>query len=351
MKNILTLFILAAFLGAQSCSELLWPQEPGELTISFDKSFRDYTKSSGTLPQTDEFILTVTDASGKSVYDGKFGDSPESFTLSAGSYTVSAVSREFSTPLYETPQYGDTQVVSVGSGQSISVLLNCTQLNCGVRLVLDEYFRTAYPEGVLYLKGSTGTLMYGYSEKRTAYFKPGVLSVSLFNEGSESTICTRSLKAQDMLTLGLSAVPENEEGASRQGKIALQLDTCRNWISETLIPGGGSSDILSVLEARESPGQSGVWVEGYVVGVATATGKFCLEPPFSKNTNIVLGLRSTTSDPDYMLSVELSKGEVRDAMNLCDNPELLGKKVRLKGTLAEAYYGIPGLKDVSAWEK
>ena len=48
-----------------------------------------------------------------------------------------------------------------------------------------------------------------------------------------------------------------------------------------------------------------------------------------------------------MLSVELKKGELRDEVNLVDNPENLGRIIYLKGDLVEAYYGIPGIKNVT----
>ena len=83
---------------------------------------------------------------------------------------------------------------------------------------------------------------------------------------------------------------------------------------------------------------------GYIVGVATGTGKIAFTPPFTKNTNLVLGTKASTADKDRCLSVELRAGDIRDALNLQDHPSLLGRKVHIKGDLVSAYYGIPGLK-------
>ena len=352
MKNFIrTVTATAMLLPCAACADLLQPQAQGSISITFEKTFFDLTKASGDVPAADDFILTVTDSEGDIVYNGRYGASPEAMMVGAGNYTVSAVSREFSEPLYEAPQFGDTQIVSVKAGESASVTLMCRQLNSGVRLHLDEYFRTAYPDGVLYLKGSGGTLMYGYTEKRTAYFKPGGMALTLYNDGKEDVLCTRVLEEQQMLTLNLSATVG--DGSAEYGRVLLQVDTCRNWVTEYIVAGddddseGGS---YSVSEARSHIGENGVWVEGYVVGVATNTQKFSFSAPFSKNTNIALGLRSTTTDSNYMLSVELSKGDIRDALNLVDNPDLLGKKIRLKGNLVDAYYGIPGMKNVCAYE-
>ena len=114
-------------------------------------------------------------------------------------------------------------------------------------------------------------------------------------------------------------------------------------------PGGSSALAYTVSQAREHMGEK-AWVQGYVVGVATGTGKFSFEGPFSRNTNLVLGLRSGTTDPDYCLSVELAKGETRDALNLMDNPSMQGRRVSVYGEIVSAYYGLPGVKSLSDYE-
>jgi len=342
MKNFFKLLPALSVFVLTGCFGLFGKEETGEISVDFEKSF--FTKAQQPLPSPDDFILTVTDASGNEIYSGKYGESPEKFEVKAGSYTITALSREFDEPLFESPQYGDSQTVTVSSGQSVNVTLVCKQTNCGVRLDLDSSFRKVFPEGVLYLNGSGGTLMYGYAESRMAYFNPGGLVLSIYNAGEEAVLCTRTLEAQQMLTIKLSAVDTQSSGG-----VALQIDSSRMWLSENLVIGesGGEADALTVTEARSHIGESDVWVTGYVVGVAVNTGKFSFAPPFSKNTNIVIGLRSTSTDADYLLSVELPKGDVRDGLNLVDNPGILGTKLLLKGTLVEAYYGIPGLKTVT----
>ena len=63
-----------------------------------------------------------------------------------------------------------------------------------------------------------------------------------------------------------------------------------------------------------------------------------------------MGPRSSTSDKSACLSVQLPAGELRDDLNLVDNPGLLGRKVCLKGDIVESYYGIPGIKNISEYE-
>ncbi|MGN1214631.1 MAG: DUF6359 domain-containing protein [Candidatus Cryptobacteroides sp.] len=47
------------------------------------------------------------------------------------------------------------------------------------------------------------------------------------------------------------------------------------------------------------------------------------------------------------MSVKLVSGDIRNALNLVDNPTLLGRKVYLKGDLVSAYYGIPGIQNIT----
>ena len=337
--------IFAFFVGG--CS-LLYSvdEEPGLMEICIEDALPG-TKTG--FPSADEFILTVQDSEGGEIYHGLFGDSPEVFSVAPGNYTVSAVSREFTEPLFEAPQFGDTQVVAVVSGKTVSAKLGCSQMNCGVLVSLDYSFRKAFPDGVLYLKGAGGKLMYGYAETRTAYLQSGGVTLSLYNDGQEQTLCSRSLQPAEMLRISLTSDATVSSGSS--AGVSLQVDTSRIWTSENLCIGGESgdepSDALSVTQARSSIGQKGVWVQGYIVGVATSTGKFSFTAPFTRNTNLVLGLRSTSTDKEYLLTVELSKGDARDALNLVDNPELLGTRALIKGDVVESYYGIPGLKNVS----
>ena len=71
--------------------------------------------------------------------------------------------------------------------------------------------------------------------------------------------------------------------------------------------------------------------------------------PFTSRTNLALGSRASTTDKSSCLSVNLLKGEIRDAINLVDHPELVGTRIYLKGDIVSAYYGIPGLKNVTAY--
>ena len=89
---------------------------------------------------------------------------------------------------------------------------------------------------------------------------------------------------------------------------------------------------------------------GYIVGGDLTSSSASFSKPFSSRTNILLGPRSSTNEKSSCLSVQLPSGELREALNLVDNPEILGRKVCLRGDIVEAYYGIPGIKNISEYE-
>ena len=92
--------------------------------------------------------------------------------MKPGSYTVSAVSVEFDAPAYDAPMFGDTRIVVVQAGETAGVQLNCRQLNCGIRLLVDDSFASLFPDAELLLDGPGGSLRQGYDETRTAFFMP-----------------------------------------------------------------------------------------------------------------------------------------------------------------------------------
>ncbi|WP_186579673.1 5'-nucleotidase C-terminal domain-containing protein [Aquibacillus kalidii] len=89
-------------------------------------------------------------------------------------------------------------------------------------------------------------------------------------------------------------------------------------------------------------------VKGYIVGTTESKTSFTHNAPFETSTNLAIADSASETDPSKLLPVQLPKGSVRDALNLQDNPDLLGKEVYLKGSL-EAYFTIPGLKNVSEY--
>ncbi|MBQ1635344.1 MAG: DUF4493 domain-containing protein [Bacteroidales bacterium] len=351
MKKMLLCLIAAVSMMSASCEALMQPfGRQGILQIRFADGTLPSTRAA--FPDTNDFLLTVSDSKGKIIYEGTYGASQESFTLDEGTYTVNARSCEFSAPLFDSPQWGDTQVASVKAGKTTVVTLACVQLNSGIRLRIASTFITAYPGATLFLKSAAGKLMYGYKETRIAYFQPGTVNLEMNDGGVETTLFSRRLEPQQVLTLGV-----NVDGKSSRNGIVVQVDTTRNWTKEDITVGGGGDNAgfdmekaYSVSEAKSHAGEEDVWVYGYIVGGDLSSSKCSFSPPFSSRTNLVLATKSSCKDKSLCMSVQLAKGNVRDNLNLVDHPSLVGRQIFIKGTIVEAYYGIPGVQNISEYQ-
>ncbi len=338
--------------GSFSCNKFPVDSPPGTLSWRIDAPVS--TRALHEIPDTDAFILKVSDASGKTLYEGAYGASPEALLVDPGTYTVRVVSAEFQAPAFDAPQFGDEQAVLVSSGARTVVRLNCTQRNAGLRLLPDASFRSAYPDGRFQLSSFSRKLDYDFTERRIAYFIPGNVSVSVVSGGASTPLLTRFLSPCEILSLGLSC-PAGGTAPSHQMTIA--VDTSRVWNADRFTVGeeGGTASGASpscaygISQAREHAGEKAVWVCGFIVGGDLSSSKngISFEAPFQSATNLALAARSSVTDKASCLSVKLVKGEIRDRINLADHPEMLGRKVFLKGDLIEAYYGIPGLQNIT----
>ncbi len=162
-------WLLPLLAGLTACDDFaLSPDgQMGLLRWVLDKG--TLTKASGEIPDTNDFILTIRDADGKTLYEGSYGDSPESLPVQPGSYTIGIVSVPFKGPAFSKPQYGDRQVAVVPSGGTVTVKLQCTLQNAGIRLKTAPDFLTSFPDGVLFIKQDADKLKYGYYEKRIRF--------------------------------------------------------------------------------------------------------------------------------------------------------------------------------------
>lgn len=329
----------------------------GILRVSFAEGQEELTRTSAEIPDADDFTITLADSKGRSLYSGLYSACPEELEVPSGSYVVSALSADFKKPAFSAPQYGDEQCVVVKDGTAADVKLECNQQNSGIRLKVDPDFLTAYPDGVLFLKSPEGKLMYGYSEKRIAYFLPGQVSLLLSRGSVDEVLMTRTLQAGEVLDLKVDVAASSSSQPDRtSARIKVVVDTSRVWISDayeiggTSDKGGEASSAMTVQQAQTSIGAEEVWVCGYIVGGDLTSASASFTAPFQSRTNIVIGPRSSTSSKASCLSVQLPAGKFRDALNLVDNASLLGRKVCLRGDVVEAYYGIPGIKNISDYK-
>ena len=106
---------------------------------------------------------------------------------------------------------------------------------------------------------------------------------------------------------------------------------------------------FSVSQAKDNVGEVDVWITGYIVGGDLSSSRCSFTPPFSSRTNIAIADKASCTDKASCMSVQLSSGAIRDALNLVDNPGLLGTQVWIKGDIVAAYYGIPGIQSISEY--
>lgn len=326
----------------------------GELRVAFDELLPEDTRAAMEIPDTNDFLLYVSDSKGDVIYEGTYGMAPESMLVKSGSYNVKAVSCEFTRPTFSKPQFGDEQCVVVDAGSAAAVKLICSQINSGIRLKTSSAFLTAYPGASLVLKSQEGTLMYGYSEKRIAYFLPGSISLVMSQDGKDNTLMTRWLEPGEILTLSVGVSASSNPSDVTGGKeISVSLDTSRVWIDDQFVigqggqGGGNSSDAMGISQAMSSVGENGVWVRGYIVGGDLTSSSGSFEEPFKSRTNLILGPKVSTVNRSSCLAVQLPNGDVRDNLNLVDNPGMRGRRICLKGDIVASYYGLVGIKNVT----
>lgn len=345
MKN----FILCAAAAALLCScDYFFPVDNGELSISFQKEIYLTTKASKDLPDTNSFILSVVSEKGRVVYEGPYGSAPQPISAAPGTYTVKALSGQPGSPAFEAPLYGDEQLVLVETGGLSNVNLFCTQLNCGVKLSFDNSFRQMYPGAGILFTAQEGTLAYSAAETRTAYFQPGIVTLQLKQGDALSPLMSRSLQARENLVLNLSA--------PLGGGLNIQVDTTCTWINEDYVIGGDGQDpgtdvasAMGVWDARQNVGAKEVWVYGYIAGGDLTSSKASYQGPFTSKTNLLLSPKYPVTSREGCVSVQLQQGDTRDALNLVDNPQLLGRQVFLKGNIVASYYGLPGIQAITEY--
>ncbi len=94
------------------------------------------------------------------------------------------------------------------------------------------------------------------------------------------------------------------------------------------------------------------WVKGYIVGgVPAGTGGVLTSVQTSDFGNSALTLADDVDEDDFekMIPVQLPAGDVRNALNLADNPVNFKQGLSIYGTL-ESYFTAPGIKNPSDYE-
>jgi len=358
IKGIFLISLLCALLA--ECAKEPYGKDKGLVQMSFSNGYNYSEKmlskvSEGILPDTNDFLLTIVSAEdGEILFNDTYGNKPEKMTLPEGSYEFSVISDTFEEPSFANPQYGDTQQVLVKSQEMVNVDFNCTQINAGLRFEFTEDFKKAYPMAIIVIESETYEFEYGLNERRIAYFKPSKVVIYLKEKNEKHFVTYRSLKAAEVLTLKFNASIADFD---KDRGVSITLDTSRNWISDDIIIGGESQNdgksketAYNVSEAMCNSGVEDVWVKGYIVGGDLSTSKISFDKPFSSATHLAISDNYPESMRMNCMSVELKSGKVRNALNLVDHNNNIGKLVYLKGDIVSSYFSLPGIKSVSEYE-
>lgn len=156
----------------------------------------------------------------------------------------------------------------------------------------------------------------------------------------------------------LIGVSEDENVAdTMRGLIGYELSkapgTGGDTPTPTPTPGDAGTKEKPYIVANVQAGATGtgVWVKGYIVGwidgKTLADGAKFNADGVTVSSNVMLADAADAATTAKIIPVQLPSGEIRKAVNLQDNPANYKKEVLLKGNLV-AYFGVPGLKEVSA---
>lgn len=113
---------------------------------------------------------------------------------------------------------------------------------------------------------------------------------------------------------------------------------------------GTKSHPYTVSQAIEAQGKTSVWVKGYIVGAFDGSiSKFVTDTTGQVRTNIALSDNMNDTVKSNMIPVNITTAELKNALNIADNPGNLNRLVFVKGDLA-AYYSVPGLRNTKEYQ-
>ena len=116
------------------------------------------------------------------------------------------------------------------------------------------------------------------------------------------------------------------------------------------LEGDGTKDnpytVADVKAIKEFPADK-VWVKGFIVG---SIKNNAIEEVPSQVSNIAIAAEAGITEWESVVPVQLpANTEVRTSLNVVDNPDNIGKAVKLFGNIA-TYFSTNGLKEVSEFE-
>lgn len=301
-----------------------------------------------TLPDTNKMYLFIKGEAGDTVYNGLYGERPAELKVEAGNYTVNIYSHLQTLPEFDKPCWSDTKTITLSAGSVTSLAMVCRQSNGAMRLGFSQEFKNKYSAYTPEITDALGTVQYQFSEERFLYLKPGNIYVRLapLATGQQVPLFSKLIVAKDMLTINLRLLPG--DSASFGGGIL--IDSSSNWKTDSLFIGGNDGSTkekaLTLERIREYSGLK-VWLTGYIVGGDVSDDTLRFAAPFTKETYLAVAATSTERSRNKCYAVSLPLGAIRDSCSLVKFPANVGRKIWIKGTVKESYYGSPGVDPVT----
>ena len=341
----------------QGCSSFMLkdleeePQGRGSIAFAIGTAPEEYWSDgtflkSGINTDTNSYILKIYSIQGEKIYDGAYGGRPEEITVTPGGYEVSIYSQRFNPPVLDNPLFGDEQTIVVAENEQSKVSFLCRQLSAGIRLAFSDDFKEKFPGSGVYIEQGSKKLEYCYDQKKYVYVSEDPFMIVYRGAGTDTTLLLKTLAAGQMLNMRLVY----SASRSTASPFKIEFDTSRVWLGYNFniglkIPSGS----VSIEEARGMIGQKNVKVFGYIFGGDPSTTTVRIGPPFDSRSTIVIAPSMSERNRNNMMVVELPSGSLRDALNLVNNPEHLGRPVVVTGTIVSAYYGYPGIKNTKSY--
>jgi len=337
------IFCVVSFFALCTCNKTPEEKGTGYLTLNISQS----TSQKAEIEITD-FILRIND-SYADVLKERISDLPAQIALPAGSYIIEAYSGEFSEPKFETPFYSGKTTVEIEADEAKEASLICSQGNAGIKIVWTGDFSTRYSTYQAQIYCNEGYLNYSSTESRVGYFLPGTVSVSILADGQTITGGTITLAARDVVTAAMRPVAV-ESGSFAIG-ISIDETVNERNVEITVDPNytGANSETnpYTIAQAIARQGENAVWVTGYIVGAKPSSGYDFINGETWQATNIVLADDIDETSDTKVIFVELgSSGQYRTNLNLPEHPDILHRKVLLKGNLL-AYQSRAGLRNLT----
>lgn len=303
-------------------------------------------KSNGIVKDTNDFILKVYSTDGNKIYHGKYGTKPKDFMVLPGGYEIALYSREFTSPKFDIPVFGDTLTTIVRENEQLAIKFHCRQISGGLKITFSEDFKKKFPGTGVHIVQGEGKLEYKYTENRYAYLTADLFSLVYNGRGGDTILLEKKINAAQMVDMKLTYTIPN----GHNSVFTIEMDTARVWASDhqnigLRLPTG----TVTIEEAKKMVGEKKVSVFGFIYGGDPTTTAIRISPPFTSTATLVIAPSMSERNRNNCFVVELPSGKIRDDLNLVGRPWHLGRGIIVTGDIVPSYFDYTGIKGTKSY--